>query len=343
VHRLVKHVQRIRPAWTLRATLFIMGAAMAAGAMPPAAARGACLSSPSMELRHLRYFLAICEAKNFSRAADRLHVTQPTLSHQIQQLEEELGTRLFERRGPRTEPTAAGEIFRVHAAQALQDVSAGVMAVHELEGLIRGNLSVAVFHSFASTRLPAVFAEYAARYPGVRIVARHLSRSDMEKELLSGRLDCAIGYWEPADAQIEAQVLFDEALVLVVGARHPWAGMRSVSMKRLAELSLVLLTPEFGARAWLDDYFASIRATPHIVLEMNAIAPILATLRNTALATVLPQGAVGRTRQVQVVKLRDPVPKRRAAILWRSHGTRSAAAVRLAEMVAAEYALRGLD
>ena len=295
-----------------------------------------------MELRHLRYFLAICEAKSFSRAADRLHVTQPTLSHQIQQLEEELGTRLLERRGARTEPTAAGELFRVHAAQAMQDVAAGVMAIHELEGLIRGNLSVAVFHSFSNTRLPAVFAEYASRYPGVRIVARQLSRHDMEKELLNGRLDCAIGYLEPADdGQIEAQTLFDEALVLVVGARHPWAARRSISMKRLAELSLVLLTPEFGARAYLDDYFAGIGATPHVVLEMNAIDPILATIRDTALATVLPQGAVGDTRRVQAVRLTDPVPKRRAAILWRRHGTRSAAAQRLAEMLIAEYADRG--
>lgn len=294
-----------------------------------------------MELRHLRYFLAICEAKSFSRAAERLHVTQPTLSHQIQQLEEELGTRLLERRGARTEPTAAGDVFRVHAAQAMQDVAAGVMAVRELEGLIRGNLSIAVFHSFSNTRLPSVFAEYAARYPGVRIVARQLSRSDMEKELLGGRLDCAIGYWEPADAQIEAQALFDEALVLVVGTRHPWVKLRSVSMERLAELPLVLLTPEFGARAYLDDYFARIRATPHIVLEMNAIDPILATIRDTALATVLPQGAVGRAQQVRIVKLKDPVPQRRAAILWRSHGTRSAAAVRLADMLVAEYARRG--
>ncbi|OZI18893.1 transcriptional regulator CynR [Bordetella genomosp. 9] len=295
-----------------------------------------------MELRHLRYFLAICEAKSFSRAAERLHVTQPTLSHQIQQLEEQLGTRLLERRGNRTEPTAAGEVFRVHAAQALQDVAAGVMAVHELEGLIRGSLSVAVFHSFSNTRLPAVFADYASRYPGVRIVARQLSRHDMEKELLGGRLDCAIGYLEPADdAQIEAQTLFDEALVLVVGARHPWAGRRSIPMKRLAELSLVLLTPEFGARSYLDDYFASIGVTPHIVLEMNAIDPILATIRDTALATVLPQGAVGDTRRVRAVRLTEPVPRRRAAILWRRHGTRSAAATRLAEMLAAEYADQG--
>jgi LysR family cyn operon transcriptional activator len=67
-----------------------------------------------VELRHLRYFETICEAKSFSRAAEMLHVTQSTLSHQIQQLEEELGTRLLHRLGRRTEPTAAGEVFLVH-------------------------------------------------------------------------------------------------------------------------------------------------------------------------------------------------------------------------------------
>lgn len=293
-----------------------------------------------MELRHLRYFLAICEAKSFSRAADRLHVTQPTLSHQIQQLEEELGTKLLDRRGTRTEPTAAGELFRVHAAQAMQDVAAGVMAINELEGLMRGKLSIAVFHSFSNSRLPVVFADYASRYPGVHIVARQLSRSEMEQELLRGKLDFAIGYWEPSDAQIEAQTLFDEALVLVVGARHPWAKLRSISMARLAELQLVLLTPEFGARAYLDEYFGRVGAAPQVVLEMNAIEPILATIRDTALATVLPQGAVGQTKRVQIIKLKDPVPKRRAAILWRSHGHRSAAATRLADMLMAECRIK---
>ena len=294
-----------------------------------------------MELRHLRYFLAIYEAKSFSGAAKLLHVTQPTLSHQIRQLEEELGTRLFERRGARTEPTAAGEMFRIHAGQAVQAVDAGIMAVRELDGLIRGRLSVAVFHSFSNSRLPAVFAEYTSRYPGVRIVARQLSRDDMERELLNGQLDCAIGYWEPAnDAQIEAQTLFDEALVLIVGARHPWARLRTISMKRLAEQPLVLLTPEFGARTYLDDYFAAMGQTPHVVLEMNAVDPILTTIRNTTLATVLPQGAVVDTRQVRVVRLNDPEPKRCAAIIWRRHGTPSAAAQKLAEMLMAEYAGR---
>lgn len=294
-----------------------------------------------MELRHLRYFLAIYDAKSFSGAAKRLHVTQPTLSHQIRQLEDELGTRLFERRGVRTAPTAAGELFRIHAGQAVQAVDAGIMAVHELEGLIRGRLSVAVFHSFSNSRLPSVFAEFASRYPGVHIVARQLSRDDMEKGLLNGQLDCAIGYWDSADAQIEAQTLYDEALVLIVGARHPWARLRTVSMQRLAELSLVLLTPEFGARTYLDDYFATIGQTPHVVLEMNAIDPILTTIRNTTLATVLPEGAVGDTRHVRVLKLIDPVPKRRAALLWRRQGTPSAAAKKLTEMLMAEYAEQG--
>jgi LysR family cyn operon transcriptional activator len=291
-----------------------------------------------MELRHLRYFLAICEAKSFSRAADHLHVTQPTLSHQIQQLEEELGAKLLDRRGQRTEPTPAGELFRVHAAQALQDVAAGVMAINELEGLIRGDLSIAVFHSFSSSRLPSVFAEYASRYPGIRIVARQLSKNEMEQELLNGKLDFAIGYWRSSDEQIEAQTLFDEPLVLVVGARHPWARLKTIQMKRLAEQPLVLLTSEFGARSYLDEYFARIHATPHVVLEMNAIEPIVATIRNTALATVLPKGAVGNTKRVRIINLTDPVPKRSAAILWRSRGHRSAAATRLADMVMAEYA-----
>lgn len=291
-----------------------------------------------MELRHIRYFAAICEARSFSRAAEALHVTQSTLSHQIQQLEDELGSPMLHRLGRRTEPTAAGELFLAHCEDVLRSVRAGVAAVHELEGQVRGILCVAAFHSFVNSRLPSVFADYASRYPGVHVVARQISRDEMERDLLGGALDFAVGYTEQNDPQIEAQPLFEESLVLVVGADHPWAALKSVPMTRLAELALVLLTPEFGARGYLDRYFSNLHIQPHVVLEMNAIEPILGIVRDTALASVLPEGAVGRIKQVRKIQLTDPVPKRQAAILWRALGHRSTAARHLAAMILAAYA-----
>ena len=109
-------------------------------------------------------------------------------------------------------------------------------------------------------------------------------------------------------------------------------------MGELAKLPLVLLTPEFGARQFVDRFFADINLRAHVVLEMNAIEPILATIRDSGLASVLSAGAIVDTTGLQTVRLTDPAPKRTVGILWRRNGHRSAAALRMAEMIRAAYA-----
>jgi len=290
-----------------------------------------------MELRHLRYFLAICETGSFSRAANLLHVTQPTLSHQIRQLEDELGTALLHRLGKRSELTPAGEAFRQHCMRAVREVEAGVSAVAELEGLMRGTLSMTVFHAYSHSLLPSVLSSFAEQYPGVHVVARQLPYQQMLYNLVDGKIDLAIAYAGPPHPQVVFEPLFDEPLALVVGARHPLAGTRSMPMARLADIPLVLLTPEFGARAYIDAFFAERPRRPRIVLEMNAIEPILATIRDTGLATVLTRGALDGMEDLRMVRLTRPAPRRTAGILWRYNGIRSTPALKMAEMIKEAY------
>jgi LysR family cyn operon transcriptional activator len=100
-------------------------------------------------LRHLRYFLAAADARSFTRAAERLHVTQPTLSHQIKQPEALIGTVLFERGTKDVELTAAGQLFKPYCERVLKELETSALAISELEGLMRGTLRMAVFHSFS--------------------------------------------------------------------------------------------------------------------------------------------------------------------------------------------------
>ncbi len=290
-----------------------------------------------MELRHVRYFLAVAEARSFTRAAERLHVTQPTLSHQIKQLEAEIGTLLFDRAARDVELTAAGRALKPYCERLLKELEAGVLAVSELEGLMRGTVRMAVFHSFSSSLLAPVLSEFALRHPGVHVVARLVPRLEMERDLASGELDLAVAYASEDNEHIVADRLFDEALVLVVGSKHPLAAKRSMRMRDLANLPLVLLTPEFGARQYLERFFARIGQEPRVMLEMNAIEPILSTIRNSPLASVLSRGAILDTKGLRVIELTDPVPRRTVAVLWRRHGHRSRAAQRMAGMIKAAY------
>jgi LysR family cyn operon transcriptional activator len=290
-----------------------------------------------MELRHLRYFLAVADARSFTRAAERLHVTQPTLSHQIKQLETMVGTLLFERGSKEIDLTAAGRLFKPHCERVLKEIESSELAISELEGLMRGNLRMAVFHSFSHSMLPPILSEFALRYPGVHVTARLVPRMDMERDLINGELDLAVAYIADDNDQIVADRLFDEELVLVVGAKHSHAGRKSMPMRDLAALPLVLLTPEFGARQFVDRFFAEAGLKPHVMLEMNAIEPIMAIIRDSRLAGVLSAGAIVDPTGLRTIQLIDPAPRRSVGILWRRNGHRSAAARAMADMIHAAY------
>ncbi len=296
-----------------------------------------------IELRHLRYFLALAEARSFTHAAGRLNLTQPTLSHQIKRLEAAIGAILFERRSKDVELTQAGRLFLPYCERILKEVELGALALSELEGLMRGTLRMGVSHSFSSSMLPSTLAEFASRYPGVRVIARVVPHLEMEHALVAGELDLAVAYVSDNAEHIAAETLMEEQLVLLVGPEHPWVGRKSVPMRSLAEIPLILLTSEFAARQFVESRFEEAHLPANIVLEMNAIEPILATVRNSKFATVLSDGAIPETKGVHLIRLRDPVPSRTLAILWRRHGHRSPAAERIAEMIRTTYAVAGID
>lgn len=291
-----------------------------------------------MELRHLRYFLAIWEARSFSQAAARLHVTQPTLSHQLRQLEDEVGSTLLVRSGRQIALSAAGEVFLEYARRAVAEAEQGVAAIAELEGLVRGRLRVAVFHSYSNSRLPGVLADFCARYPNVHVVVRQVSREAIEEGLLQGELDIAVAYSDFDTEHLQVEKLFDEPLVLAVAEDHPLARRTRLAFPRLADVPLALLTQEYGARRFLDELFAECGVRPRIVLEIDGVDPILATIRHSGLATVLSAGAVSGAPGMHCIGLTDPTPRRTASILWRKRGGPSPAAARLLDMIKHAYA-----
>jgi LysR family transcriptional regulator, cyn operon transcriptional activator len=292
-----------------------------------------------IELRHLRYFLAVADARSFTQAAEDLGVTQPTLSHQIKQLETIVDAVLIDRRSRTAELTESGRLFRPFCERLLRELELGGVALTELKGLMRGHLRIAVSHSFSTSTLPNVLADFARRYPGVHVAARVIPHLDMQRALVAGDLDVAVAWMPERTEDIVAEPLSEELLMLVVGSRHPWVERRSVTMQALAGIPLVLLTREFAARQFVDKVLGDIGSSAGILLEMNAIAPILAVVRDANFATVLSSGSVPDKRGLSLIKLTQPVPRRTLAILWRRDGQRSPAAERMASMIRAAYGI----
>src|ERR1700754_1630524 len=179
-----------------------------------------------MLLRHIRYFLAVAEHQNFTRAAEALHVSQPTLSQQIRQLEDALGAQLLDRTGRTIRLTDAGEAYAQYARRALQDLDAGKRAIHDARDLTHGDLRLAMTPTFTAYLMGPLVARFNANYPGIDLTVMELNQDRIEALLAQDDLDIGIGFMDARSVDIESQAWFVETLALVVGKQHPYARRR---------------------------------------------------------------------------------------------------------------------
>ncbi len=289
--------------------------------------------NPHMELRHLRYFDALAETLNFTRAAERLHVTQSTLSHQIRQLEEELGTPLFDRGGKRVRMTEAGEILRSHMTPALEKIDLGLQALRAPGQAITGRIRLGTTPSFNTQMVPQCVATLLKSYPGLQVGVEELAAGQILKRLRSGHLDLAVSYPPGEGSELWFEPLYNEELRLVVAATHPLARRRKVRMVELHGVRMVLLWPQFLTRKLLDDCFAAAGAKPVEVAQLNSIAPMIELIRQTDLAGIIPESAVGQREGLRVIPLEDPTPIRTPGMLWPKGATRSPVLKHFAEII----------
>ena len=235
-----------------------------------------------MELRHLRYFLAVAEELHFHRAATRLHISQPPLSQQIRALERELGVTLLERNRRRVTLTAAGEGFRDDARSILAAVDrASERARHVARGSL-GTLSIGfVGSAMFSPTLPDILREFRAGHPDVELVLRELPTTAQLHALASGELDVGVIRGPVAESEIDPELelmtIQRERLVAALPAGHPLAARRRLRAEDLRGEAFVIL-----ARREAPGLYASLAAAmsdaggvPEDVLEVAEMQTII--------------------------------------------------------------------
>jgi LysR family cyn operon transcriptional activator len=288
---------------------------------------------PDVELRHLRYFLAVADSLHFTNAAESLGVSQPTLSLQVRELERELGTPLFDRIGRSVRLTEAGAVFRRHAQRALREVEAGQAAVADLRGLRQGTLRVGVTHSFSAALIPKAVASFRAQHPGVVVTITKTSGRAVEQGLVGGTLDLGIAFAPTEAAEITAETLFEEEVVLITSHEHPLARRASVRLAELGGVPLVLPTREFATRRLIDERMREGQVRLEIAVEMNDIDSLLEIVRLGTGATVLSRRAVTDASELALVRIKGPKMARTAALLWHRDGHRTAASLAFARVI----------
>ena len=277
----------------------------------------------SVELRHLRYFLAVAEDLHFGRAAQRLGIAQPALSQQIQRLEAEVGVELFHRTKRRVELSAAGAAMVAQSRRALADAAGAVDAARRAARGETGVLTVGFIESAAGLVLPRAVRSFRDRHPQVELVLRELAVDAQLAGLHGGTIDVAI-VRPPLEArELRVETVLEEGLVVAVADDHPLASRRRVGPAALAGEPLVLISREVVPG--LYDQIVALQPggrAAEIAQEASSIQAVLALVAAGIGISLLPASVRSLDRRgVVLVDLR-PSPRSEMLIAARS-GDRS--------------------
>jgi len=246
-----------------------------------------------MELRHLRYFVAVAEAENVSRAALKLHVSQPALSRQIRDLEDELGFRLLERSAKSVRLTEAGRTFLAESQAVLQRADEAVKAARVVASGQREELNVGYAPMPTVSFLPPALRAFHKHFAGVRVRLHDLSPEEMLAGLHAGRLQLAflVRPTRPMLRGLQFEEFARDHMRLAVGRDHLLARLRSISVKEIKSQSLVAYSrkeyPEY--HAYLGALFGSAKPHPPIVEECNDGVSLVTALETGRGVAILPQ------------------------------------------------------
>ena len=278
-----------------------------------------------MDLRRLKYFLAVAEHGSMAKAAGALDVSQPTLSQQIGALERDLASVLFDRTGRGMQLTEPGRLLCDHARRLLANAAAARIAIAELESGTSGMLSVGIIHTYSTAFLPKVIAAFGKLHPGVSLTVEEATAVGVERAILSGKLDVGIAFAPPEHPELGVDVLFEERLALVLAKGHAWSSRRSIPITSLRQIPLALLTRAFATRRILDAALGP-GSKLDIKVEMNSVEALIELAKDGGFPTVLADRSLGSRKDLAVVPIGPPWIKRSGALLWDAHRYQTAAA-----------------
>jgi LysR family transcriptional regulator, cyn operon transcriptional activator len=241
-----------------------------------------------LEIRHLRYFLAVAEAGSFSRAADRLGISQPSISQQMRDLEAELRVSLFQRRGKRILLTPSGLIFQEHARAMLRQLESFLQELATEPGQARGALHIGVVPILNVPLMPHLLGRFTSEHPGISLTVEEISSTEIETAIEEGRMDVGLGFLTRHSPNLHYERLCTDQFALIVSESHQWAKRRVVQLSELHQQRLLQLPNTFVMRRMSDEICRKHQVRPRTVAEINAIGVLLRSLEPLQAAALMP-------------------------------------------------------
>ena len=273
-----------------------------------------------MELRQLRYAVAVAAYRHFTKAAASVPVAQPALSHQVKLLELELGIELFERSRGGVRLTEAGEIFIARARRALAEVDAARDEIAALKGLASGRLVLGAMQALASLDLPRLLATFHAAHPGIEVSLREDSTRDMFMMAARGEIDLAIAALDvDRPAGLDAIPLVREPVLMAVPAAHPLAHRESVAVQDFRHETFIFFGQGTGLRTITEKAAERAGFTPRASFETGSLDRLLALVSEGLGVALVPASTVRGPRPPGIAALPvSPAIDRTVGAVWRA-------------------------
>jgi DNA-binding transcriptional LysR family regulator len=291
-----------------------------------------------MQLHQLAYALAVAEEESFTRAADRLHLAQPSLSRQVRLLEHELGVVLFNR-GPgqgRVTLTPDGSALLPFLQRVLADIEATGAEARALSGMVRGHLAVGATPSLITSVLAPALVTFHASHPGIDLSVVEAGSRQLVPQVASGEVDLALVVLPVTEPMVTTTPLFDDPLVLAVAPDHPFARKRRVQVRDLDGLDLVMFREGYDLRAVTLDACREEGVEPHLVSEGGEMAGVLSFVAAGLGAAVVPAIALPADGSLAAVPFAAPALSRTVALAQRGDRALARPARALADQLLAD-------
>lgn len=277
-----------------------------------------------MDIQALEAFWQIAKTGSFNRAAERLFLTQPSVTARIQALEKELGQTLFERKPRGVRLTDAGRALLPHAERVLQDVKRARQAVLDLQTATGGTLMVGSALTTSAYLLPQILSRFKSSHPHVEVLVRTGRSHQVQQLVLDDTVQLGLVHAPlPSHAEIVAAPLSDEPILLVVHPSHPLADREEVHLDELAAESFITTDRASGYWALVEQFFASSGFVPHVTMELDSIEAAKRMVLSGLGLTMLPQSTVDaelKVKQLVAVPLANSDGLRRQNILIHRRG-----------------------
>lgn len=274
-----------------------------------------------MELKQLEYFMTLSQELHFTRAAEKLGITQPSLSQQIRLLEHEIGTPLFDRIGKKTMLTEAGRALLHHGYNVFHELSQARAVISELQGLKRGTLKIGALLTVVNYLLPPTVMGFHHSYPNIELSVLGLRTGDIYNGLLQNELDLGIVFLPMEHEDLETIPLYKQNLALAVAADHPIAEAEFVTIDILKETPSILLPSTYFLRQLINEQCQLLDFTPQPVLEMTTMESIITMVGKGVGVAILPKGYLDYINNplISTIPLKNPVLTTQIGVVYRKN------------------------